>query len=95
MNLISGELWRDYERKHHCVILIILGIVALAYQRISYTTREKVLNTGPIEASKEPKGGLTVPSLLSGAKEAHRGRILTVSEAVGDDGSYILLDFLP
>jgi hypothetical protein len=34
------------------IILIILGVVALAYQGITYTSRsrEKVLDIGPIEA---------------------------------------------
>jgi len=34
------------------IVLIILGIVALTYQGITYTTREKVLQIGP---SKPPK----------------------------------------
>ncbi|MDO8477262.1 MAG: hypothetical protein Q7W02_13920 [Candidatus Rokubacteria bacterium] len=33
------------------VVLIILGIVALAYQGITYTTREKVVDLGPLTAS--------------------------------------------
>jgi hypothetical protein len=46
------------------VILIILGIVALAYQGISYTTREKVVDIGPIEASKETKRTIPLPPIL-------------------------------
>jgi uncharacterized membrane protein len=46
------------------VILIILGIVALAYQEISYTTREKVVDIGPIEASKETKRTIPLPPIL-------------------------------
>jgi len=30
------------------IILIVIGIVALAYQGITYTTREKVVDIGPI-----------------------------------------------
>jgi len=33
------------------ILLIILGVVGLAYPRINYTTREKVVDLGPIEAS--------------------------------------------
>jgi hypothetical protein len=33
------------------VALIILGVLALAYQGITYTTREKVLDLGPLKAS--------------------------------------------
>jgi hypothetical protein len=46
------------------VILIILGIVALAYQGISYTTREKIVDIGPIEASKETKRTIPLPPIL-------------------------------
>ncbi len=35
------------------VLLIVLGIVALALGGIRYTTREKVLDIGPIEATAE------------------------------------------
>jgi hypothetical protein len=35
------------------VILVVLGIIALAYGGITYTTREKVLDVGPIEATAE------------------------------------------
>ena len=37
------------------ILLIILGIVGLAYPRITYTTREKIVDLGPIEATKETK----------------------------------------
>ena len=30
------------------IILIVIGIVAFAYQGIAYTTREKVVDLGPI-----------------------------------------------
>jgi len=46
------------------VILIVLGLVALAYQGISYTTREKVVDLGPIEASKETKKTIPLPPIL-------------------------------
>ncbi len=46
------------------VILIVLGLVALAYQGISYTTREKVVDLGPIEASKETKRTIPLPPVV-------------------------------
>jgi hypothetical protein len=46
------------------VILIVVGLVALAYQGISYTTREKVIDLGPIEASKETKRTIPLPPVL-------------------------------
>jgi hypothetical protein len=35
------------------IILIALGIAALAYQGITYTTREKVVDFGPIQVTAE------------------------------------------
>jgi uncharacterized membrane protein HdeD (DUF308 family) len=46
------------------VILIVLGLVALAYQGITYTTREKVIDLGPIEASKETKRTIPLPPVI-------------------------------
>lgn len=45
------------------IILIILGVVALAYQGITYTTREqkKVLDIGPIEATATVERERTFP----------------------------------
>jgi hypothetical protein len=33
--------------------LILLGIVALSYNRITYTTKEKIVDIGPIEATAD------------------------------------------
>ena len=35
------------------IALIILGAIAFAYHGITYTTREKVLQIGPLEATKK------------------------------------------
>jgi hypothetical protein len=35
------------------IILIVLGALALAYQGINYTHREKVLDIGPIHATED------------------------------------------
>mgnify|MGYP003693672695 CR=1 FL=1 len=35
------------------IVLIVLSILSFAYQGITYTTREKVLDIGPIEATAE------------------------------------------
>jgi hypothetical protein len=35
------------------IVLIVLGIAALAYQGITYTTREKVVDLGPIQVTAE------------------------------------------
>ena len=46
------------------VLLIVLGIGALAYQGFSYTTREEILDLGPIEATAETTKTLPVPPLV-------------------------------
>jgi hypothetical protein len=35
------------------IALIMLGVLALPYQGITYTTREKVIDLGPLTASVE------------------------------------------
>lgn len=48
------------------ILLIVLGVVALAYQGITYTTSEKVVEIGPITATKETKKTIPLPPLLGG-----------------------------
>ena len=48
------------------LILIVLGLVALAYGGISYTRREKVVDIGPIEATAERRHTVPLPPVLGG-----------------------------
>ena len=64
------------------VLLIILGIVGLAYPRISYTTREKIVDLGPIEATKETKKSIPLPPILGGLSLAG-GVVLLVAGGKG------------
>ncbi|RJX29975.1 MAG: DUF3185 domain-containing protein [Desulfurivibrio sp.] len=48
------------------VILIALGIVVFAYQGISYTTREKVVDLGPIQMTAEKTRTLPLPPVVGG-----------------------------
>jgi uncharacterized membrane protein len=48
------------------VILIILGVVALAYQGITYTTHKKVLDIGPLQATEEQHKTIALPPVLGG-----------------------------
>ena len=48
------------------IILIAIGVVSLAYQGISYTTREKVLEVGPIKATAEKERTIPLPPILGG-----------------------------
>jgi uncharacterized membrane protein HdeD (DUF308 family) len=46
------------------VILIILGIVALAYQGITYTSQEKVVDLGPLKVEAKKEKTIPLPPLL-------------------------------
>jgi hypothetical protein len=46
------------------IILIILGIAAFAYQGITYTTREKVVDIGPIQVTSEKTKTLPLPPII-------------------------------
>jgi len=48
------------------IALILLGIVAFAYQGISYTSREKVIDVGPLQASVDTKKTIPLSPLLGG-----------------------------
>ena len=45
-------------------VLILLGVVALAYQGITYTSRETVVDFGPLHATAERQKTLPVPPLV-------------------------------
>jgi hypothetical protein len=46
------------------VVLIVLGVLALAYQGITYTTREKVIDLGPLQASVDKKKSIPLPPII-------------------------------
>jgi hypothetical protein len=46
------------------LVLLILGVVALAYQGITYTTQKKILDVGPLQATEEVKHTLPLPPVL-------------------------------
>jgi hypothetical protein len=48
------------------LVLIILGIVGFAYQGITYTKKEKVVDIGPIHATKDTHETIPIPPILSG-----------------------------
>jgi len=48
------------------IILIVIGIVAFAYQGITYKTREKVVDIGPIQMTAEKTKTLPLPPLVGG-----------------------------
>lgn len=48
------------------ILLVVLGALALAYQGINYTHREKVLDMGPIHATKDTQEQIPLPPILGG-----------------------------
>jgi hypothetical protein len=40
------------------VALIVLGVLALAYQGIAYTTREKVVDFGPLKITADKENSI-------------------------------------
>jgi hypothetical protein len=48
------------------VLLIVLGIVAFAYQGITYTTKEKVVDLGPLKVEAKREKTIPLPPVLGG-----------------------------
>ena len=46
------------------IALIVVGVLSLAYQGITFTTHKKVLDLGPIQATKEEKKTIPIPSVV-------------------------------
>jgi hypothetical protein len=46
------------------VLLIVLGLAALVYQSVSYTSRETVIDIGPITATADRQKTLPIPPVL-------------------------------
>lgn len=49
------------------IALILLGIVAFAYKGITYTSREKVIDIGPIHATADTQKTIPLSPLVGGA----------------------------
>ncbi len=48
------------------IILIAIGIIALAYGGFSYTKREKVIDAGPLQVSADRQKTIPFPPILGG-----------------------------
>jgi hypothetical protein len=59
------------------VVLIILGVLALAYQGITYTTREKVVDLGPLKATVDKEKRIPLPPIV-GALALVGGVVLVI-----------------
>jgi len=64
------------------IILLVIGVLALAYQGFTYTTHKKVLDIGPIEATKEEHHTVLIPPIL-GALALIGGIVVLISDRRG------------
>ena len=60
------------------VVLVVLGVLTLAYQGITYTTRETIVDVGPIEATAERQKRIPLPPVLGAAAVAAGVIVLVV-----------------
>ena len=60
------------------IALIVLGVLALAYQGISYTTRENVVDIGPLKVAVDKEKSIPLPPIVGGLAVAAGVVILVV-----------------
>jgi len=48
------------------ILLVVLGALALAYQGITYTRHEQILDIGPIHATEDTPERIPLPPILGG-----------------------------
>ena len=48
------------------IALILLGFVAFAYQGITYTTQNKIIDIGPLQATVDQKETIPLPPIAGG-----------------------------
>ena len=48
------------------IVLIVLGVGALAYQGITYTSRETVIDIGPLKATADRQKTIPLPPIVGG-----------------------------
>ena len=49
------------------IILIVLGLLGLAWGGFTYTTREKVVDIGPIHATRDETHNVPLPPIVGAA----------------------------
>jgi hypothetical protein len=47
-------------------VLVILGVVGLAYGGVTWTTKEKVVDLGPLQVSHDKTQSLPLPPIAGG-----------------------------
>lgn len=62
------------------VVLIVAGLAALAYQGITYTSRETVIDIGPVHATADRDKTIPLPPIVGGVAVA-AGVLLLIAGA--------------
>lgn len=62
------------------VLLIVLGIAAFAYQGITYTTQETVVDLGPLQMTAEKKRTIPLPPIMGAIALAGGIALLVVAK---------------
>jgi hypothetical protein len=60
------------------IILIVVGLIGLAWGGLTYTTREKVVDIGPIHATRDKDHTIPLPP-MAGAVALIGGVVLVVA----------------
>jgi len=60
------------------IILICVGLLGIVYGGMTYTTKEKVIDLGPIEATRDKTHSLPIPP-IAGALAMIGGVVLLVT----------------
>ena len=61
------------------LLLIVVGLLALAYQGITYTKRETVVDIGPFHATADKDKTIPLPPIVGGAATVAGILLLVVS----------------
>jgi hypothetical protein len=48
------------------IVLIVIGVIALGYSGITYTSHDKVIDLGPLQVSADRKHTIPIPPILGG-----------------------------
>jgi hypothetical protein len=68
------------------VVLILLGLIGILYGGFTFTTKEKVVDIGPIEATRDKEHTLPLPP-IAGAVALAGGIVLIVTSRKEQTGS--------
>ena len=60
------------------IVLLVLGVLSLAYQGINYTRERNVVDLGPVEITTETRERIPLPPILGGLALAGGGALLVM-----------------